>query len=527
MLDNLRANKGGIITYVFLFAIIIVFVVSFGPGSFDKGCSGAQQAVWAAQVNGEAIPAAEFERGYQMLLRAYQEQAGQAISRERAEQEGLPAMVANQLVERALVLQEARRQGLLITEAELVETIAQVPRFQSGGRFDKDLYQSTVRGEYGSPARFETVLGEQLLHNRMLAGVRETVKVSEAEVKQAWESEHDRVDLAFVRFPLAGAAAEVKKPSDAEATAFAAKQPARIEKAYQEGAARYDQPKKVRARHILLTVAADAAAADDAAAKRKAEALAERLKKGEDFATLAAEASQDENTKAKGGELGFVTEGLVEKPFADAALALAAGAVSAPVRTSSGWHLIKADEVVEAKKTPLEAVKLELARGLLVQDRAAALATEKAAAALAAVKAGRSLGELFPSEDVAKKAKKPVAKLGGVALVADHTGPFGAGGPFVPRLGVVEGLAEKALATAAGQPVPEVLETPQGPVVAVVTSREKPDPAQFAAQREAIATRLRNRRETQVQQAWLKRLRAAATVKLNPAVTGQAPVDAG
>jgi hypothetical protein len=40
MLDKLRANKGGIITYVFLGAIIIVFVVSFGPGSFDKGCSG-------------------------------------------------------------------------------------------------------------------------------------------------------------------------------------------------------------------------------------------------------------------------------------------------------------------------------------------------------------------------------------------------------------------------------------------------------------------------------------------------------
>ena len=48
MLDNLRANKGGIITYVFLFAIIVVFVVSFGPGSFDKGCSSGQAQVWAA-----------------------------------------------------------------------------------------------------------------------------------------------------------------------------------------------------------------------------------------------------------------------------------------------------------------------------------------------------------------------------------------------------------------------------------------------------------------------------------------------
>jgi peptidyl-prolyl cis-trans isomerase D len=210
----------------------------------------------------------------------------------------------------------------------------------------------------------------------------------------------------------------------------------------------------------------------------------------------------------------------VEKPFADAALALAAGAVSGPVRTTTGWHLIKADQVVEARKTPLEAVKLELAKGLLRKDRAAALARERAAAALAAVRAGKALADLFPTEEAAKKAKKAAAKLGSTVVAADTTGLFGADGAFVPKLGAVEGLAATALATPVGKALPAVVETAQGPAVAVVVGREKPDEAQYAAQKDAIATRLRNRRESQVQQAWLKRLRDHAKVEINKDLAG-------
>jgi peptidyl-prolyl cis-trans isomerase D len=523
MLDNLRANKGGIITYVFLFAIIIVFVVSFGPGSFDKGCTGAQGPVWAAKVNGEVIPATDYERGYQNLLRGFQQQAGQAFTRELAEQLGLASMAMNQLVERELVVQEARRQGIVVSDEELAKTIFALPSFQTDGRFDKELYQRTVSSVYGSPSRFETVLREDLLYQRMMAALRETVKVSDAEVKQAWTTEHDKVSLAFVRFPPAAAEAEVKKPTDAEVAAFAAKEGARIEKAYQEGAARFDQPKKVHARHILVRAAADAPVAESQAAREKLEAIATRIQKGEDFAKVAAETSQDEGTKEKGGDLGFVAEGLVEKPFADAAFALKQGAVSEPVRTSSGWHLVKADEVVEARKIPLEAARADLARELLVKDRAAALLEQRAAAALAAVKRGTALAELFPTAEAAKKARRSPVLLGGVVLAADSTGPFAESGPFIPKLGAVAGLAATALATPAGQPLPSVVSTPLGPVVAVVESREKPDPAKFDAEREAIAARLRNRRESQVQQAWLKKLRDAADVKVNAALTGPGP----
>ncbi len=511
MLDNLRANKGGLITYVFLFAIIIVFVVSFGPGSFDKGCSGGQEGAWAARVDGQAIPVAEYERAYANLLRGFQQQAGQAFSRELAEQLGLSRIALDQVVDRTLVVAEARKHGLAISDQELARAILEIPGFQADGRFDREGYQRAVASAYGSESRFEAVMREDLLYQRMLAGLRETVKVSDAEVRSAWSAEHDRASLVFVRFPLAGARLEVKRPDPAEVAAFSARQGARIEKFWKENPARFDQPKKVKARHILVKVAPGG---DEAAARARIEALAARVQKGEPFGKVAQQGSDDQNTRARGGELGFISEGLVEKPFAEAAMALAPGKVSGPVRTGSGFHLIQVDEVVEARQVPLEVARPLIAAELLVEDRAAALVAERSAAALAAVKGGQSLTALFPAEAPGKR----VVKLGGLTVAAESTGLFGGEAAYLPKLGNVPGLGAAALSGAVGKPLPSVYPSVQGPVVAVVEKREQPDASRFEAQRADVATRLRNRRESQVQAAWVKQLREASKVELNPAL---------
>jgi peptidyl-prolyl cis-trans isomerase D len=516
MLDNLRANKGGIITYLFLGAIIVVFVVSFGPGSIDKGCKAADAETWAATVNGEKIPVTDYQRQYEGMLRRFQQQSGQAFTRELADQLGLPTMALNQVVDQALVLQEAHRQGLTVPDAELAQSIFANPAFQVDGRFDKDVYTRSAQQSYGTTTAFEKLLRDELLYERLLAGVRQTAKVSEGEIKEGWTRAHDTATVAFVRFPLAAAEAAAGKPGEAEVAAFAAKQPARVEQAYKAQAARFDQPKKIKARHVVVKVGPTAGAPEESAAKAKLEALAARIAKGEDFAKVASEASEDENTRKRGGDLGTISEGLVEKPFADAAFALAAGAVSAPVRTGQGWSLIKVEQVFPATKIPLEQARLDLARELVTKDRALALANEKAAAALAALKGGKKLTDLFPAADEARKPGKAPATLGAAELTSDTTGPFGPGASSVPRIGEAPALAAAALGATAGQVLGQVFETAQGPVVAVVTARERPDQARFAAERGAVADRLLLQRAQEVERAWLKTLRDGAAVKINP-----------
>src|SRR5512133_1236671 len=257
MLEGLRANKGGIITWIFLGAIIVVFVISFGPGSFSKGgggCTGGG-ATYAARVNGTTIPAIEWERQYGQLFNLYRAQMGGAFTTQLASQLGLGEQALSQLVDRELVVQEAKRRGLVVSDDELSRAIQAIPSFQQSGAFQPDLYEASARQNFGSAARFEAWYRDQLLYGKLLAAVEQTVKVSDAEVRSAWQADADKVGVSFVRFPLAAFSAEVK-PSDADVKAFADKNADRIKAFYDAHPDRFDQKKKVRVRHILARVAA-------------------------------------------------------------------------------------------------------------------------------------------------------------------------------------------------------------------------------------------------------------------------------
>lgn len=499
MLDILRANTKSAFTWLIVVGIVVVFAVNFGPGSLSKGGCGAATMPYAAKVNGKTIPASEWERQYRQLYALYRQQAGEAFTRELADQLGLAGQAMEQVVDRELVVQEAKRRGLAISPQELTRVVQAMPSFQENGAFSFALYQESARAMYGSPKAFEAALKEDLLFQKMMAAVRETVKLSETEVRTAWEGESDRAALQFLRIPLTAVTLLVQV-TPAEVKAFASKEAERIEKFHRENAARFDQKKKVRVRHVLARVAPGG---DDASAKKKIDEASARVKQGEDFAKVAQALSDDEATKARGGELGFVSEGLFDDAFAAAALALEPGQVSAPVRTPSGWHLVQAEEVVPAKRVSLEDARETIARELLVNDRAASLAREKASATLAAAKAGKPLA--------------PV-RLGSQTISPEETGAVGRATPFVPKIGEAAGILQDAFAAKAGQALPKVYDTPAGPLVAVVTRRDIPDPKAFEAQRNAIETRLRHRKESQVEGAWVRSLRDGARVETNAAL---------
>ncbi len=518
MLDVLRSNAKSTFTWIIVVGIIVVFAVNFGPGSLSRRADTRPgEQTYAAKVNGTVIPVSEWERQYGQLYGLYRAQMGEGFTRELADKLGLGRQAMERIVDHQLVVQEAKKRGLVVTTSELTRTVHENPSFQENGVFRFDVYEEYTKQAWGSPAKYEAMTKDNLLFQKMMSAVRETVKIPGSEIRDAWSSDADRVALSFVRIPLAAAGAEAKKPTDAEVKAFEAASADRIQKAYQEDAARWDQKRKVRVRHVLAKVAPGG---DDAAARKKIEEARARVQKGEDFAKVAAALSEDENTKDRGGEIGFVSEGLFDPAFASAALALEKGQLSDPVKSGSGWHLVQAEEVAPAKQIPLDQARPQIAQELLLKDRAKAIADERAKAALAAARSGKSLADLFPPADA--KARKPV-KLGGQTVAVDETGPFGRGTPFLPKIGDVADLRADAFAAKKGDVLPRIYETPGGPVVAAVTLRETPDPSRFEAQREALETRLRNRKESQVFVAWLESLKKSAKIDMNPALAAASP----
>ena len=112
----------------------------------------------------------------------------------------------------------------------------------------------------------------------------------------------------------------------------------------------YDRSKKdVKASHILISLPSEPLPKDTLAAYTKAIKIRERLMKGEDFAILARQNSDDPSAKQNDGDLGYFTSMMMVYPFESAAYLTPVGEISAPVRTKFGYHILKVTNVRDAQ----------------------------------------------------------------------------------------------------------------------------------------------------------------------------------
>lgn len=118
-----------------------------------------------------------------------------------------------------------------------------------------------------------------------------------------------------------------------------------MRKYYKEHEQEFLLTETVKARHIFIQLSAKATEEEKAAARKKAEEILARLKKGEDFAKVALETSDDTDSAKNGGLLGLLTPGKTNsEEFEKAAFALKTGETSDIVQSPFGFHIIKADE---------------------------------------------------------------------------------------------------------------------------------------------------------------------------------------
>lgn len=140
-------------------------------------------------------------------------------------------------------------------------------------------------------------------------------------------------------------------------------------KFYQEHEKDFVVPEQIKVRHILLEATKETGAEDRAKARSKAEAALQRLKNGEDFAKVAKEMSEDQNSAGKGGELGIITSGKTNSDeFEKAAFALKQGVISDVVTTAYGFHIIRVDERQEKRTAGYDEVKNYILKNLKQEE---------------------------------------------------------------------------------------------------------------------------------------------------------------
>ena|SRR6476659_245523 len=138
---------------------------------------------------------------------------------------------------------------------------------------------------------------------------------------------------------------------------------------YTTNQAQYGTPESRDVRHILISIKDSKGNVDYGASKAKADKIYAELKSGADFAKLAKANSDDPGSKDTGGKL-TISRGQTVPEFDKVSFDLATGALSKPVKTQYGYHVIEAvSNVRKAKTTPLDKVRATIKTTLLQQKR--------------------------------------------------------------------------------------------------------------------------------------------------------------
>jgi len=148
---------------------------------------------------------------------------------------------------------------------------------------------------------------------------------------------------------------------------------AEAEDFYKKHPEAFKTPEEVRASHILVKVDKDAKPEVVEEKKKAAQAIADRVKKGEDFGKLATELSEDPSAKENKGDLDFFRKEAMVPEFSNAAFAMKKGEISDPVRSDFGFHVIKVTDRKDAETVTLEKAKPQLLAFLKNQKKQAAV----------------------------------------------------------------------------------------------------------------------------------------------------------
>jgi len=259
-----------------------------------------------AVVNGEPITKADLDEAFANAIKAAGVKVGDLTPEQKLEgyRQLLNELIMDKLISKA-------SGGVTVSQADVDAEIKKIKgQFPSEEEFNKQL---EAAGQ--SPDKLNDSLKKMLQQQKWLEGqIADEVAVSEDDAK----------------------------------------------KFYDANKAEFAQPPMVKASHILFRVNKDDS---EEVSKQKLEAAKKaeaRAKKGEDFAKLAAELSEEPGAKESGGDLDYFTKDRMVPEFADVAFKEKVGDISDPVKTEFGWHIIKVTGKKDAHTMTFEEVKPQL-----------------------------------------------------------------------------------------------------------------------------------------------------------------------
>ena len=464
--DNLRHLK------FILWGVVLVFVllvfVDWGAGRAGGGGGGKA----TVRVGNKSISETEFLDEMRRLDQRFSQIYGEQWNELRG-QVDLGRQTANMFVDRELQLTEARRIGLAVSREELQEMILEDPSFrdESGEFVGTETYKRIIRAYYRTtPETFEERLTEDLLIRKLNTLAERNAWISDDEVDREFRRQRELSDFDVIQLRYEPFLSQVEISEDDARAAFEANaedyhreeerviryllvETSRLRRTLPvdevELKAYYDQHvddflegEQARARHILFQLAPDATEITRGETELRANGVANIVRSGGDFATVAAEHSDDPGSKDRGGDLGWFGRGQMVPEFENVVFSAKPGDIVGPIKSQFGYHVIKVEGFRPEHQQPFEEVQEQI-RFRVLEDRAVGETEARAGVLARRLKSehpdAQDQWQAIADEDEAVVLNQSLPFSTGEAIAGASDGPELADAVFASSVGEITG----------------------------------------------------------------------------------------
>lgn len=379
MLLNLRDIVSGWLAIVIVALLIIPFAFWGINYYFDQG---GPQVI--AKVNDREISLSEYQRAYQnyrQQLRYRLGEAGDLPDNELLRQEAL-----NTLIENEVIKQMTRAARMRVGDDTVVDTISSIQVFQDeNGQFSQARYQQAMQRVGMTSGSFEQQLRNDILLEQLQSAIIETAFVTDREVNRLGRIEAQKRDIVYTTVN-AQAIREGIEVSDEDIQAY-----------YQENGSDYREPEKVKIAYLELSIdnllgevsvtdadlrayyennkaaynveearkisqlyiklAKDADEAEVQEAQEQMDFISEKLEAGESFEEIANNYENRLGPDFEQISLGMTPQGVMDSKLDEKAFAMQEDEISELIRTDSGLHILRVDEIRAQQTQPLEEIR--------------------------------------------------------------------------------------------------------------------------------------------------------------------------
>lgn len=499
MLKVLR-RKGVSKIILWILAVIIIFAFGVFGSVYRMDSNAEKKQKYAGKVFGQKIRYPDFINQLEQTIIVDQINFGNNFNKFKHQ---LDEDRVQRTWVRILLLQEANKRNIQISDDEVIKFIETYPPFQVSEKFNKMLYQDILRNFLGvSPKTFEECLRDKLKIDKVTQQETANISTTDDEVKDAFRKYNEKVQVSYFFFANENFKNQVTPDESA------------IKKYYEENKAdfatapmvnvefvRFDFP--VSANNAEKTKDTDSISeADKDLAWHKAYDARQELVTNPDFNAIAAK----NNIKVE--ESGFFS---LEQPNLKAGWSfeliqkifeMKPNDISQPVETATGFQILRVKATKDAAMPSLEEIKTK------VTDEWKTLEASKLAKAKAddvLTKLRQTAGKT-PTFDLAKTAKD-------LGLELSQTPVFGRKENYLPKLGPAPDFMDKAFSLTKEAPLSEVAQTSKGFCILYLDNRTDADMTDFEKEKAKYTNAILMEKKTKAVNDFLTHLRLKSNLE--------------